>query len=79
MVLKWGFKCNNFNLKCNYNQFTDFAFQQFYKSELEQYIKENELGFFGGIELEKGFFKETSSYRAILENNHRQAQLKQFE
>ncbi|AXH71712.1 hypothetical protein P025_gp38 [Pelagibacter phage HTVC025P] len=57
----------------------DGSFQQFYKSELEQYIKENELGFFGGIELEKGFFKETSSYRAILENNHRQAQLKEFE
>jgi len=55
------------------------AFNDFYKSQLEAYIKENNLGQFEATELENGFFKETSSFRAILENNHRQAQLKEFD
>ena len=58
---------------------TEGAFNNFYKSELETFIKENQLGQFEATELEKGFFKETSSYRAILENNHRQSQLKLFD
>ena len=58
---------------------TEGAFNNFYKSELESFIKENQLGQFEATELEKGFFKETSSYRAILENNHRQSQLKLFD
>jgi len=55
------------------------AFNDFYKSQLEAYIKEINLGQFEATELENGFFKETSSFRAILENNHRQAQLKEFD
>ena len=57
----------------------DGAFNQFYKSELDKFIKENDLGFFSPLELEKGFFKETTSYRNILENTHRNSQLQEFE
>ena len=57
----------------------DGAFSQFYKSELDTFIKENNLGLFNPVELENGFFKDTSSYKAILENSHRQKQLKLFE
>ena len=69
----------NYQEKGVENDTRDGAFGQFYKSELDSFIKENNLGFFNPIELEKGFFKDTSSYRAILENNHRQKQLKIFE
>ncbi len=54
------------------------SFDTFYKSELSNYIKEKQLGYFNPIDLEKGFFKETSAYRNQLENNHRQSQLKLF-
>ena len=54
------------------------SFEQFYKNELGNFIKTKQLGYFNPLDLEKGFFKETSSYRNQLENNHRQAQLKLF-
>ena len=57
---------------------TEGAFTKFYKKELADFIKKNKLDFFEATELEEGFFKETSAQRAILENNHRQAQLKLF-
>ncbi len=60
------------------NDLRDGAFSFWYKTEMEAFIKENDLGYFSATELENGFFKETSSNRAILENNHRQTQLKLF-
>ena len=52
----------------------DGAFDTFYKSEMEKFVKENQLSFFTPLELEKGFFSKTSSNRQIIENNHRQKQ-----
>ena len=52
----------------------DGAFDNFYKAEMQKFVKENDLGFFTPLELEKGFFSKTSSNRLILENNHRQQQ-----
>ena len=52
----------------------DGAFDTFYKSEMEKFVKENNLSFFKPLELEKGFFSKTSSNRQIIENNHRQKQ-----
>ena len=52
----------------------DGAFDTFYKSEMEKFVKENNLSFFTPLELEKGFFSKTSSNRQIIENNHRQKQ-----
>ena len=52
----------------------DGAFDSFYKAEMEKFVKENDLGFFTPLELEKGFFSKTSNNRLILENNHRQKQ-----
>ena len=52
----------------------DGAFDNFYKAEMEKFVKENDLGFFTPLELEKGFFSKTSSNRQIIENNHRQQQ-----
>jgi hypothetical protein len=60
------------------NDLRDGAFDTFYKSELDTFIKENNLGFFTPMELESGFFSETSSYRNILENRHKQNQLSKF-
>ena len=60
------------------NDITEGAFTKFYKKELAAFIKKKQLDFFEATELEEGFFKETSAQRAILENNHRQAQLKLF-
>ena len=60
------------------NDITDGAFTKFYKKELTDFITKNKLDFFEATELEEGFFKETSAQRAILENNHRQSQLKLF-
>ena len=60
------------------NDLRDGAFDTFYKSELDAFIKENNLGFFTPMELESGFFSETSSYRNILENRHKQNQLNKF-
>ena len=56
----------------------DGAFDTFYKAQLDAFIKENNLGFFTPMELESGFFSETSSYRYILENRHKQNQLSKF-
>ena len=52
----------------------DGAFDSFYKAEMEKFVKDNDLGFFTPLELEKGFFSKTSNNRLILENNHRQKQ-----
>ena len=41
---------------------------------MQKFVKENDLGFFTPLELEKGFFSKTSSNRQIIENNHRQQQ-----
>jgi len=60
------------------NDITEGAFTKFYKKELDKFITEKQLDFFEATELEQGFFKETSAQRAILENNHRQSQLKLF-
>tara|TARA_R100001594_G_scaffold149577_1_gene207794 strand:+ start:305 stop:1984 length:1680 start_codon:yes stop_codon:yes gene_type:complete len=60
------------------NDTRDGAFETFYKSQMEAFIKKHELGYFSPTELETGFFKETSSNKAIMENNHRQTQLKLF-
>ncbi len=46
------------------------AFQKFYKNELKLYIKENQLGSFDAVELEKGFFKKTSLMKAQLFQTH---------
>jgi len=54
----------------------DGAFDSFYKAEMENFVKKNDLGYFTPLELETGFFKKTSSSRAIIENNHRQTQTK---
>ena len=56
------------------NDTRDGAFDTFYKSEMEKFVKENNLSFFTPLELEKGFFSKTSSNRQIIENNHRQKQ-----
>ena len=52
----------------------DGAFDNFYKAEMQKFVKENDLAFFTPLELEKGFFSKTSNNRLILENNHRQKQ-----
>lgn len=54
------------------------SFDNFYKNELGKFIKERELGAFNPLDLEKGFFKETSGFRNQFENNHRTAQLTVF-
>jgi len=54
------------------------SFDNFYKSELGKFIKQKELGAFNPLDLEKGFFKETSAFRNQFENNHRTAQLAVF-
>lgn len=54
------------------------SFDNFYKNELGKFIKERELGAFNPLDLEKGFFKETSGFRNQFENNHRSAQLTVF-
>ena len=51
------------------------AFQKFYKNELKLYIKENQLGSFDAVELEKGFFTKTSAMKAQLFNTHVQTQM----
>jgi hypothetical protein len=54
------------------------SFDNFYKNELGKFIKQKELGAFNPLDLEKGFFKETSAFRNQFENNHRSAQLTIF-
>ena len=51
------------------------AFQKFYKNELKLYIKENQLGSFDAVELEKGFFKKTSAMKNQLFQAHVQTQM----
>jgi len=58
---------------------TPNSFDNFYKNQLGKFIKDKQLGGFNPLDLEKGFFKETSSFRNQFENNHRSAQLKVFE
>lgn len=52
------------------------SFDTFYKAQMEKFVKDNDLGYFSAVELENGFFKMTSANRSIMENNHRQAQMK---
>jgi len=54
------------------------AFTSFYKSQLSEFIKKNELAGFDALDLEKGFFKSTSTNRNTLENLHKQNQIKLF-
>ena len=54
------------------------SFDLFYKAQMEAFVKENNLGYFSAVELENGFFKKTSSNRSVMENNHRQAQMKKI-
>ena len=46
------------------------AFQKFYKNELKLFIKDNQLGSFDAVELEKGFFKKTSAMKAEIFSQH---------
>ena len=54
------------------------AFDNFYQDVLKKFIKDKGLGTFDVLTLEKGFFKETSNYRASLEAQHKQTQLELF-
>ena len=54
------------------------AFDRFYADELKQFITKNNLGQFDPIELEKGFFTETSAYRNQLEATHKSNLLNSF-
>jgi len=54
------------------------AFTIFYKNQLSEFIKKNELANFDALDLEKGFFKTTSTNRNTLENLHKQNQIKLF-
>lgn len=54
---------------------TPNSFDNFYKNQLGGFIKEKGLSTFNPLDLEKGFFKETSAYRNQLEQNHRASQL----
>lgn len=54
------------------------SFDNFYKDQLGKFIKDKQLGAFNPLDLEKGFFKETSGFRNQFENNHRTAQLTVF-
>ena len=51
------------------------AFQKFYKNELKLFIGKNQLGSYDAVELEKGFFRKTSSAKAGLFNTHVQSQM----
>ena len=54
------------------------SFDNFYQDTLKQFVKDNNLGTFNALDLEKGFFQETSNYRASLEATHQQTQLELF-
>ena len=56
----------------------DGAFDNFYQDTLKKFIKDKGIGTFDVLTLEKGFFKETSNYRASLEAQHKQTQLELF-
>jgi len=51
------------------------AFDKFYSDELKAFITENNLGVFDALQLEKGFFSETSKTRNSLFNTHVQSQM----
>ena len=54
------------------------AFDNFYQDTLKQFVRDKNLGTFNALDLEKGFFQETSNYRASLEATHQQTQLELF-
>tara|TARA_X000001382_G_scaffold26517_4_gene17029 strand:+ start:588 stop:2435 length:1848 start_codon:yes stop_codon:yes gene_type:complete len=51
------------------------AFDKFYNDELKNFLTENNLGAFDALQLEKGFFSETSKTRNSLFNTHVQSQM----
>ena len=51
------------------------AFDKFYEDELKLFLNENNLGAFDALELEKGFFSETSKTRNSLFNTHVNSQM----
>ena len=57
---------------------TEGAFDNFYQDTLKKFVADKGLGTFEALDLEKGFFKETSNYRASLEAQHQQTQLELF-
>lgn len=57
---------------------TEGAFDNFYQDTLKKFVADKGLGTFDALDLEKGFFKETSNYRASLEAQHQQTQLELF-
>ena len=60
------------------NDINEGGFDNFYQDTLKEFITEKNLGVFNPIDLEEGFFKETSNYRASLEAQHKQSQLELF-
>ena len=54
------------------------SFDNFYQDSLKQFVRDKNLGTFSALDLEKGFFQETSNYRASLEAQHQQTQLELF-
>ena len=57
---------------------TEGSFDNFYQDSLKQFVRDKNLGTFNALDLEKGFFQETSNYRASLEAQHQQTQLELF-
>ena len=57
---------------------TEGSFDNFYQDSLKQFVRDKNLGTFSALDLEKGFFQETSNYRASLEAQHQQTQLELF-
>jgi len=51
------------------------AFDKFYNDNLKEFLKENNLGIYDALQLEKGFFSETSKTRNGLFNTHVQSQM----
>ena len=51
------------------------AFERFYNTQLEKFVKKNELGSFDALTLNKGFFTKTDAIRNGLNNTHQQTQL----
>jgi len=54
------------------------SFNDFYKTNLAQFIKEKDLAGFNPVDLEKGFFKVTSANRNNLETHHNSQIQKNF-
>ena len=51
------------------------AFNKFYNDALKEFVQKNNLGAFDALQLEKGFFSETSKTRNSLFNTHSQSRL----